>query len=124
MKAVECCCITSVCLIYYQRSAADSKKLLPDMKMLNVVSDRPTYVPTIPTIFWPALSVMPEISTDFAPHNIIDFHIYSFILSILEAILGINVAKTFRVMVLQKLALTVDVASQGMQILTNFIWSG
>ena len=89
-----------------------------------MVSDTPTYVPTIPTIFWPALSVMPEISTDFAPHNIIDFHIYSFILSILEAILGINVAKTFRVMVLQKLALTVDVASQGLQILTNFIWSG
>ena len=27
---------TSVCLIYYLKSAADSKKLLPDMKILNM----------------------------------------------------------------------------------------
>ena len=44
----------------------------------------------------------------------IEFHIYSFILPILEAILGINLAKTLRIMALQKLALTVDVAFQGL----------
>ena len=87
---------TSVCLIYYHKSAADSEKLLPDMKILNVVSNSPTYVPTIPKIFWPEISAMPEISTDFEPHTIIEFHIYGFILPILKAILGKNVAKTLQ----------------------------
>ena len=39
---------------------------------------------------------MPEISTDFDPRTIIEFHIYSFILPILEVILGIHVVKTLR----------------------------
>ena len=39
---------------------------------------------------------MPEISTDFEPHTIIEFHIYGFILPILKAILGKNVAKTLQ----------------------------
>ena len=56
---------SSVCLIYYHKSAADSEKLLSDMKILNVVSNSPTYVPTIPQIFWPEFSAMAEISTDF-----------------------------------------------------------
>ena len=66
------------------------------MKMLNMVSDSPTYVPTISKMFWPEVSAMPEISTDFDPYTVIEFHIYSFILPILEAILGINLAKTLR----------------------------
>ena len=58
------------------------------MKILNVVSNSPTYVPTIPKKVWP------EISTDFEPHTIIEFHIHGFILPILKAILGKNVAET------------------------------
>ena len=77
-------------------TVADSKKLLPDMKILNVVSNSPTYVPTIPKIFWPEISAMPEISTDFEPHTIIEFHIYGFILPILQVILGKNMAKTLQ----------------------------
>ena len=86
--------ITSVCLIYYAESPDDSKKSLPDMKILNIVSNSPTYVPTIPEIFWAEISAMIEISTEFDPHTIIEFQIYSFILPILQAILGKNVAKT------------------------------
>ena len=64
------------------------------MKILNVASNSPTYVPTIPQKVWPEISAMPEISTDFEPHTIIEFHIYGFILPILKAILDKNVAKT------------------------------
>ena len=39
---------------------------------------------------------MPEISTDLEPHTIIEFHIYGFILPILKAILGKNMAKTLQ----------------------------
>ena len=66
------------------------------MKMLNIVSDSPTYVPTIPKIFWPEISAMSGISTDFDSHTIVELHIYSFVLPILEAILGKNVAKTLQ----------------------------
>ena len=66
------------------------------MTILNVVSNSPTYVPTIPKKVWAEISTMPEISTDFEPHTIIEFHIYGFILPILEAILGKNVAKTLQ----------------------------
>jgi len=66
------------------------------MKILSVVSNSPTYVPTIPEKFWAEMSAMPEISTDFEPHIIIEFHIYSFILPIIEAILGKNMAKTLQ----------------------------
>jgi len=37
---------------------------------------------------------MIEISTNFDPHDIIEFQIYSFISPILQAILGKNLAKT------------------------------
>ena len=66
------------------------------MKILNVASNSPTYVPTIPKKFWPEISAMPEISTDFEPHTIIEFHIYGFILPILQVILGKNMAKTLQ----------------------------
>ena len=88
--------LTSVCLIYYPESAADSEKLLWDMKILNVVSNSPTYVPTIPQKLRTEIFATPEISTDFEPHTIIEFHIYSFILPILKEILGKNVAKTLQ----------------------------
>ena len=66
------------------------------MKILNAVPNSPTYVPTIPKKVWPEISAIPEISTDFEPHTIIEFHIYGFILPIIKAILGENVAKTLQ----------------------------
>ena len=64
------------------------------MKILNIVSDSPTRIPIIPKIFWTEISAMIEISINFDPHAIIEFQIYSFILPILQAILGKNLAKT------------------------------
>ena len=64
------------------------------MKILNIFSDSPTHIPTIPKIFWTEISAMTEISTEFDPHTIIEFQIYSLVLPILQAILGKNVAKT------------------------------
>ena len=66
------------------------------MKILNVVSNSPTYVPTIPKKVWPEISAIPEISTNFEPRTMIEFHIYGFILPILKAILGKIVAKTLQ----------------------------
>ena len=82
-----------MCLIHYPKSAADFEKLLPDTKIFNAVSNSPTYVPVIPQKVWPEISAMPNFSTDFEPHTIIEFHIYGFILPALKAILGKNVAK-------------------------------
>ena len=66
------------------------------MKILNIISNSPTRIPIIPKIFWTEISAMIEISTNFDPHAIIEFQIYSFILPILEAILDKNVAKTIQ----------------------------
>ena len=79
------------------------------MQILNMVSDSSSYVPTIPKIFCTEISAMPEISTDFEPHTIIEFHIYSFILPILEAILGKNVAKTLRKFYQYEISVQTDV---------------
>ena len=68
-------------------------KFLTDMNIFNVVSNSPSYAPTIPKNFWTEISATPQISTDFEPHTIIEFHIYGFILPILKAILGKNMAK-------------------------------
>ena len=84
---------TSVCLIYCPESVADSKITQPDMKILNMGLDCPTYVPTTTEIFGPEISAMIEISPDSEPHSIFEFHIYGFILPILKAILGKNMAK-------------------------------
>ena len=67
------------------------------MKILNIDSNSPTYVPTIPEMFWAEISAMIEISTEFDPHTIVEFQIYSFILPILQAILGKNMAKHFEI---------------------------
>ena len=63
------------------------------MKILNMGLDCPTYVPTITETVWPETSAMIEIFTDSEPHSIVEFHIYGFILPILKAILGKNMAK-------------------------------
>ena len=84
---------TSVCLIYYVESAADSKKSLGGMKILNMVSKNFTCPPIILKIFRPEISMVVEISTDFDLLSIIEFQIYSFILPILQANLGKILAK-------------------------------
>ena len=87
--------ITSVCLIYYVESAADSKKSLGDMKILNMVSKNFTCPPIILKIFRPEITVMVEIFNDFELLGIIEFQIYGFILPILQANLGKILAKIF-----------------------------
>ena len=87
------CSITSVCLIYYVESAADSKKSLGGMKILNMVSKNFTCPPIILKMFRPEISMVVEISTDFDLLSIIEFQIYSFILPILQANLGKILAK-------------------------------
>ena len=84
---------TSVCLIYYAESAADSKKSLGGMKILNMVSKNFTCPPIILKIFRPEISMVVEISTDFDLLTIVEFQIYSFILPILQANLGKILAK-------------------------------
>ena len=87
--------LTSVCLIYYVESAADSKKSLGGMKILNMVSKNFTCPPIILKNFRPEISMVVEISTDFDLLSIIEFQIYSFILPILQANLGKILAKMF-----------------------------
>ena len=84
---------TSVCLIYYAESAADSQKSLGGMKILNMVSKNFTCPPIILKIFRSEISMVVEISTDFALLSIVEFQIYSFILPILQANLGKKMAK-------------------------------
>ena len=86
---------TSVCLILFPERAADSKKCLRDMKILNIVSKSLTSPPIILKIFQPEISVVVEISTDFDLLTIVEFQIYSFILPILQANLGKILAKIF-----------------------------
>ena len=64
------------------------------MKILNILSNSPTHIPTMTEILWAEISAATEISTQFDPHIIIEFQIYSLVLPILQAILGNNVAKT------------------------------
>ena len=84
---------TSVCLIYYVASTADSKKCLGDMRILNMVSKSFTCPPIILKIFRSEISTMVEISTNFDLLSIVEFQMYSFILPILQANLGKNLAK-------------------------------
>ena len=65
----------------------------PDMKILNMVLDCPTYVPTTTESFWPEISAIMKISIDSEPHTIVGFHIYGFILPILKVLLDKNMAK-------------------------------
>ena len=86
---------TSVCLILFPERAADSKKCLRDMKILNIVSKTLTSPPIILKIFQLEISVVVEISTDFDLLTIVEFQIYSFILPILQANIGKILAKMF-----------------------------
>ena len=97
---LEC---TSVCLILFPERAADSKKCLRDMKILNIVSKTLTSPPIILKIFQPEISVVVEISTDFDLLTIVEFQIYSFILPILQGNLGKNFGKNVFKLYISKL---------------------
>ena len=84
---------TSVCLILFPERAADSKKCLRDMKILNIVSKTLTSLLITLKIFWSEISVVVKIFTDFDLLTIVEFQIYSFILPILQANLGKILAK-------------------------------
>ena len=86
---------TSVCLIYFPERAADSKKCLRDMRILNIFSKTLTSPPITLKIFRAEISVVVEISTDFDLQTIVEFQIYSFILPILQAYFGKILAKIF-----------------------------
>ena len=50
--------------------------MLPDMKMLNMITDSPTYFLVIPKIVWLKIYVVIKSSTDSNIHAITEFRIY------------------------------------------------
>ena len=79
---------TSVCLIYFPESTADSKKSLGDMNIPNTVSKSFNCPPIILKFFRSEISIVIEISVDFNLLGTVEFQIYHFILPILQANLG------------------------------------
>ena len=84
---------TSVCLIYFPESTADSKKSLGDINIPNTISKSFNCPPIILKFFPSEISMVIEISIDFNLLGIVEFQIYHFILPILQANLGKNMAK-------------------------------
>ena len=84
---------TSVCLIYFPESTADSKKILGDINIPNTVSKSFNHPPIILKFFRSEISMVIEISIDFDLLGIVEFQIYHFILPILQANLGKKMAK-------------------------------
>ena len=66
---------TSVRLIKYAESAADSEITQTDMKILKAVSKTPNDPPMVPKIFRVYTSPLIEISMDYDFHRIIEYHI-------------------------------------------------
>ena len=94
---------TSVCLIYFPESTADSKKSLGDINIPNTVSKSFNCPAIILKFFWSEISMVIEISIDFNLLGIIEFQIYHFILPILQANLGKNGKNPFKTCNIQKL---------------------
>ena len=95
-QSFDCYClmsITSVCLIYFPESTADSKKSLGDINIPNTVSKSFNCPPIILKFFRSEISMVIEISIDFNLLGIVEFQIYHFILPILQANLGKKMAK-------------------------------
>ena len=88
---------TSVCLIYFPKRAADSKKCWRDMKILNIVSKILAIKPIILKIFRTEILVVVEIYIGFDLLTIVKFQIYSFILPILQANPGKFWQKCFQI---------------------------
>ena len=87
---------TSVCLIYFPESTADSKKSLGDINIPNTVSKSFNCPPIILNFFRSEISIVIEISVDFNLLGIVEFQIYLFILPILQANLGKKWRKSFQ----------------------------
>ena len=85
--------ITSVCLIYFPESTADSKKSLGGINIPNTVSKSFNRPPIILKFSRSEISMVIEISIDFNLLGIVEFQIYHFILPILQANLGKKMAK-------------------------------
>ena len=95
---------TSVCLIYFPESTADSKKSLGDINIPNTVSKSFNCPPIILKFFRSEISIVIEISVDFNLLGIVEFQIYHFILPILQANLGKKNGKNpFKTCNIQKL---------------------
>ena len=75
--------ITSVCLIYFPESTADSKKSLGGKKIPNTISQSFNCAPIILKFFRLEISMVVEISIDFNLLGIIGFQVYCSILPIL-----------------------------------------
>ena len=83
-----CFIYTSVRLIDYTESPADSETMRPDMEIPIVSSKTPTYPPSIPKKCRIYTYPIMEISTDFDSHAIIEYQIFCSIFPILQAIFG------------------------------------
>ena len=95
---------TSVCLIYFPESTADSKKSLRGINIPNTISKSFNRAPIILKFFRSEISMVMEISIDFNLLGIVEFQIYHFILPILQANLGKKNGKNpFKTCNIQKL---------------------
>ena len=80
--------VTSVRLIDYTESPADSETMRPDNEIPIVSSKTPTYPPSIPKKYRIYTYPTIKISTDFDSHTIVEYQIFCFIFPIVEANLG------------------------------------
>ena len=67
--------LTSVRLIKYAESAADSERTVADMKILKPDSESPNDPPKNPKKILVEISILIEISMDYDFHRIIEYHI-------------------------------------------------
>ena len=81
---------TSLWLILYAESTADSKITVIDMKIVKPHPKSPTNPPKIHKIFRAEISTVIEISTDFESRTIIEYQIFCVISPIYETILDYN----------------------------------
>ena len=84
---------TSVFLMYFPESTADSKKSLGGINIPNTVSKSFNRPPIILKFSGSEISMVVEISIGFDLLGIVEFQIYHFILPILQAHFGKKMAK-------------------------------
>ena len=85
---------TSVWLIKYHKSTANSEITMTDIRILKPVSKSPIDPPMIPEKISAEISVIIEISVILYFFSIIEYQIYSPIFSILQTIFGQNTEKS------------------------------
>ena len=92
-KILRSIVLTSICLIYFPESTADSKKSLGGINIPNTLSKSFNRPPIILKFSGSEIFMVIEISIGFDLLGIVEFQIYHFILPILQAHLGKKMAK-------------------------------